>query len=77
MMPREQLYPVVSSTAVLWHESGENPVIFCYLIGWDAFTRLRSLVLTLFPYPARHESACLKPSFTSSAPSTAQRGSEN
>ena len=25
------------TAVVLWQECGENPALFCYRIGWDAF----------------------------------------
>jgi hypothetical protein len=77
MMDREQWFVMATSTAAVWHESGENPAVFCYLITWDAFTMLRSHVVALIPYTARHQSACWNPSFTSSVRSTIPKGSEN
>jgi hypothetical protein len=77
MMIRHQWYSFLCYSVALWHECGENPAIFCYLMSWDAFTELRTQVLVLIPETARHESACWNPSFTSSAPCIVQKVSEN
>jgi len=77
MMDRGRWYPVLSNTAVLWQESRENPLIFCYLIGWGAFVLLRSHTVVPIPNSARLETACSNPSFTFSTRSTIPTGSEN
>jgi hypothetical protein len=28
----------------MWQETGENPALFCYRTGWDAFSSVRSRV---------------------------------
>jgi len=68
---------LVSSTVAMWQESGENPAVFCYLIGWGIFAIFRSRTLAPIPISVRHETACSKPSCTFSARSTAPTGSEN
>jgi hypothetical protein len=77
MKRHEHLYVLASNAAVVWHESGENPAVFCYLITWDVYATLRSQLLDLIPNAARHETSCWNPSFTSSAPSTAPTVFEN
>ena len=34
--------PPIYSAVATWQESGENPVIFCYLIVWGLFLSWRS-----------------------------------
>ena len=29
----------------VWEETGENPALFCYRIGWDAFSSVRDRAL--------------------------------
>ena len=77
MKKREQLLVMVNTTAVVWHESGENPAIFCYLISWDAITKLRSHMIDLIPDTTRPDSACWNRSFTSSVLSTLPTDSKN
>lgn len=60
---------VVSAAVAFWQESGENPAVFCYLIGWGTFAAFRSRTLAPIPISVRHETACWNPSATSSTPS--------
>jgi hypothetical protein len=39
--PNWLLHPVCHAIAS-WQESGENPVVFCYLMVWGYFVSLRS-----------------------------------
>ena len=48
-----------------WQESGENPFLFCYLMGWDAFSNVRAGALVPIAVPIRNNSACLTRSSTS------------
>lgn len=34
---------------LIWHECGENPAVFCYLIGKDAFRSVRARALAVVP----------------------------
>ena len=52
----------VSSAVALWQESGENPALFCYLMGSGTFSSLRSHQLIPIPVPVRNASFCLNPS---------------
>jgi hypothetical protein len=70
-------YPVLPYSAFVWHESGENLVLFCYLIGWGTFAMLRSRKLAPIPNYARHEAACSNPFSTFFIHSTVPKGSEN
>jgi hypothetical protein len=47
-----RLSALISSICILvliWHECGENPGIFCYLIGKGAFQSARARRLALMP----------------------------
>jgi hypothetical protein len=55
-----------AGTAVAtWQESGENPALFCYLMGWDAFSNVRAGALDPIAVPTRNNSECLTQSSTS------------
>jgi hypothetical protein len=69
--------PAVSAAIVLWYECAENPMVFCYRIGWGSFAMLRSLRLAPIPNSARTETACCNPSFIFSARSTVLTDFEN
>ena len=56
----------ISTAVALWQESGENPALFCYLMGSGTFSSLRSHRLIPIPVPARNESLCWNPSATCS-----------
>jgi hypothetical protein len=60
-----------TATAVAaWQESGENPFLFCYLMGSGTFSRLRSHQLIPIPVSARNEPLCWNPSATCSTRSS-------
>lgn len=66
------IHPICNAI-VSWQESGENPVVFCYLIVWGFFLgspKLSSIT-------ARLEPACWNRSSTSSARSITRMGSGN
>jgi hypothetical protein len=69
ILPRYWL-PLVTNAIALWQESGENPAVFCYLIGWGTFATYRSRTLASITISVRHETACWNPSDTSSTHST-------
>jgi hypothetical protein len=48
--------------AVLWRECGENPLVFCYRIGWSSFTTRRFRALVPVRVSLRTSAACSKPS---------------
>jgi hypothetical protein len=56
----------IGTTVAAWQESGENPALFCYLMGSGTFSSLRSHQLILIPIPVRNESLCWNPSATCS-----------
>jgi hypothetical protein len=56
----------VSSAVSAWQESGENPALFCYLMGSGAFSGLRAHQLIPIRVPVRNESLCWNPSATCS-----------
>jgi hypothetical protein len=56
----------VTVYVVLWHECGENPVVFCYRIGWSALTTVRFRALAPVRVSLRISAACSKPSVISS-----------
>jgi len=64
------LLPVIAPAVVSWQESGENPLLFCYLIGWGTYTNLRSRAMAPNPTTARHEVSCSNHSGTFSTLST-------
>jgi len=64
----------VGNAVAAWQESGENPVLFCYLMGWDAFSNVRAAALVPIPVPLRTNSECLTPSSTSFTRYSAPKG---
>ena len=60
------LSPVIAPAVRRWHESGENPTLFCYLIGWGIYLNLRSRARAPIPETVRQEVPCLKTSGTGS-----------
>jgi hypothetical protein len=84
MIPSRWWIAVLGTLVALWQETGENPALFCYRIGWDAFSSVRGRSLALVParnileFPAaRTKADCSMPSFTSSARYLTPRGSRN
>lgn len=51
------------NAVALWWETGENPALFCYRIGWDLFSNLRERALVPIPV-MRAESLCWNRSAT-------------
>jgi hypothetical protein len=49
MMRYGALMAAIAAWAVLWQECGENPALFCYRIGMDAFTGIRARATVLAP----------------------------
>ena len=70
------VHPVCFAIAS-WQESGENPVVFCYLIVSGFFTSMRSPELTDTSAPERLRLACWTPSSTFSVPSIAPTAFDN
>ena len=63
----------VGSCVLVWHECAENPAVFCYRMGVDAFRNVRSRALMLVPVmnsAARKNSRCLNRSGICSTAST-------
>jgi hypothetical protein len=48
--------------ASLWHECGQNPLVFCYRIGWSVFATRRFGALVPVRVSLRTSAACSKPS---------------
>jgi len=69
MIRFDWLTPVIAPTVALWQESGENPAVFCYLIGWGTYLTLRSRATAPIPVPVRHEATCSNSSGNSSTAS--------
>jgi hypothetical protein len=65
---------LISTAVALWQESGENPALFCYLMGWDAFSQARASALVPIPVAVRNNSECLTPSSTSFTRCSTPRG---
>jgi hypothetical protein len=55
----------VSTAVSAWQESGENPALFCYRMGWDAFLNIRAGAMVPIAVPIRKNLECLTPSSTS------------
>jgi len=64
----------VGTAVAAWQESGENPALFCYLMGWDAFSNVRAAALVPIPVPVRNNSECLTPSSNSFTRCSTPRG---
>ncbi len=64
----------VSTAVSAWQESGENPALFCYLMGWDAFWNIRAGALVPIAVPIRNNSECLTRSTTSFTRCSIQKG---
>jgi hypothetical protein len=64
----------MGGTVNAWQESGENPFLFCYLMGWDAFSHLRACALVPIPVPVRNNSEFLTLSSTSFTHCSTPRG---
>jgi len=70
MIRSDWWFVMLSAAFIIWHECGENPGLFCYRIGWGAFSSVRSRSLApvfISPDLSRTSAACLNRSFTSSA----------
>ncbi len=70
MMQPHWLIPVLAPAVALWQESGENPALFCYLIGWGTYLNLRSRAMAPIPVTVRHEAPCSNSSGNCSTAST-------
>ena len=55
----------IGTAVAAWQESGENPALFCYLMGWDAFSTVRAGALSPIAVPVRNHSECSTQSSTS------------
>jgi hypothetical protein len=60
----------LTAYVVLWQECGENPVIFCYRMMWDAMTAVRYRALVPVRLSQRINPACLRTYGTFSRPFT-------
>ena len=70
------MHPVCSAIT-RWQESGENPIVFCYLIAWGFAANLRPPEAKTSPVRERLKPACWIPSSTFSVCSTTQRDFAN
>jgi hypothetical protein len=62
MMHLNSLLVLMASAMVQWQESGENPALFCYLIGWGTYLSLRSRAMAPIPVSQRRNAPCLNSS---------------
>ncbi len=62
MMHLNWLMVLLASALVQWQESGENPALFCYLIGWGTYSNLRSRAMAPIPVTQRQKTHCLSSS---------------
>jgi hypothetical protein len=60
----------LAAYVLLWHECGENPLVFCYRIGWSALTTVRFRALVPVRVSQRTSAACSNPSVIFSRRST-------
>jgi hypothetical protein len=60
------LLPFIAPAVIAWQESGENPALFCYRIGWGTYINLRSRAFAPNPSIERHEVSCSNHSGTCS-----------
>ena len=71
----------VIASLLMWHECGEDLVVFCYRIGSGALAMLRTRALVLAPVTVanrvRTRAECSNPSDICSTRFTAQRDFEN
>ena len=74
MAPNWLIHPVYQAIAS-WQESGENPVVFCYLMVWGNFVSLHSPKLAAAL--ERLKPICLNHSVNSSIPSILPMDSDN
>ncbi len=58
MMSMDWLVKLFAPAVARWQESGENPALFCYLIGWGTFMSLRSRAFAPIPVSVRHKTPC-------------------
>lgn len=73
MIPSSWWLGICGGVLIMWNESGENVFLFCYRMGWGAFSSMRSRTLapvTISPDMTRTSAACLNRYFTSSVRST-------
>lgn len=64
----------IGTVVAAWQESGENPFLFCYLMGGDAFSNVRAGALVPIAVPIRNNSECLTPSSSSFTHYSTPRG---
>ena len=64
----------IGTAVAAWQESGENPALFCYLMGWDAFSNVRAGALAPIAVRIRNNSECLTPSSNSFTRCSTQKG---
>ncbi len=55
----------VGTAVAAWQESGENPFLFCYLMGRDVFSNVHAGALVPVAVQTRNNSECLTPSSAS------------
>jgi hypothetical protein len=60
------VWPILAPAMVMWQVSGENPLVFCYLISWGSITGLRSRASAPNSSSVRHEVSCSNRSGTCS-----------
>ncbi len=60
----------LTAYVVLWQECGENPLVFCYRIMWDALTNVRYRTLVPVHVSPRINSPCSRTYGTFSRPFT-------
>lgn len=67
--------PLLTTAAITWQEAAENPVVFCYRMGWGVYLGWRAQEAPTADM--RTEEVCSNPSFTFCVSSTALKASKN
>jgi hypothetical protein len=57
---------MIAALMVFWHESNENPCVFCYLIGADVYAMLRTRNVRVAAVRSGDLASCSSPYVTSS-----------
>jgi hypothetical protein len=74
MMGADWIAAALGTTFVLWYESAENPLVFCYRMMLDFFLRLRVAPFAQASWPQKGFVVCSKASANSSTRSTMSKG---
>jgi hypothetical protein len=74
MMGADWAAAALGTMLVLWYESAECPLVFCYRMMSDFFLRLPVAPFAQAPWPQKGFAVCSKASANSSTRSTMSKG---